>query len=65
VFYERTSRPAELHHAAWLNGQIRKATQGLDALDREVATFGAEVYNRTTTPRPCWPKIERFQMDDV
>jgi glutathione S-transferase len=43
VFYERNTRPAEIHHVPWLNGQIRKATQGLDALDREAASFGADV----------------------
>jgi glutathione S-transferase len=43
VFYERTTRPAELHHAPWLNGQVGKATQGLDALEREVGSFGADV----------------------
>lgn len=40
VFYERTQRPAELHWTPWLEGQMKKAAQGLDALEREAATFG-------------------------
>lgn len=43
VFYERTMRPAELQWPAWLDGQAEKATQGLDALEREAPSFGAEV----------------------
>lgn len=40
VFYERSYRPAELHWAAWLDGQSQKALQGLDALDALCADFG-------------------------
>ena len=40
VFYERTQRPAELHWTPWLEGQMTKAVQGLDALEHEAATFG-------------------------
>jgi glutathione S-transferase len=43
VFYERTMRPAELQWPAWLDGQSEKANQGLDALEREAASFGPEV----------------------
>ena len=39
VFYERTMRPKELQWEAWLAGQTQKATQGLDALEREAAHF--------------------------
>ncbi len=41
VFYERAQRPAALHWDAWLEGQTAKVQQGLDALEREVAAFGA------------------------
>jgi glutathione S-transferase len=37
VFYERTMRPAAHQWASWISGQIEKATQGLDAVEREVA----------------------------
>jgi glutathione S-transferase len=43
VFYERTTRPKELHWEAWIEGQSEKARQGLDALEREVGTFPREV----------------------
>jgi glutathione S-transferase len=43
VFYERTGRPPEKHFEPWLAGQTAKANQGLDALEREVSSFGAEV----------------------
>jgi glutathione S-transferase len=43
VFYERSMRPAALQWPAWLEGQAEKATQGLDALEREAPSFGAEV----------------------
>lgn len=43
VFYERTMRPAELQWRTWLDGQIEKANQGLDALEREAPGFGAEI----------------------
>jgi glutathione S-transferase len=40
VLYERTHRPKELHFAPWLDGQLTKVTQGLDALEGEVQQFG-------------------------
>lgn len=44
VFYERTMRPKEMQWEPWLDGQTQKAMQGLDALEREVASFdGAHV----------------------
>jgi glutathione S-transferase len=43
VFYERHSRPSELHWSDWLEGQSQKALQGLDALEREVASFAGRV----------------------
>lgn len=41
VFYERAHRPKELWWPGWLDGQSEKALQGLDALEREVAAWGA------------------------
>lgn len=43
VFYELHQRPKELHWPAWIEGQSAKARQGLDQLEREVASFGAEL----------------------
>jgi glutathione S-transferase len=43
VFYEKTMRPEALHWAPWIEGQTSKATQGLDALEREVTKFSGEV----------------------
>lgn len=43
VFYERTKRPSELHWQPWLRGQVEKASQGLDELERRVGEFGSEV----------------------
>ncbi len=43
TFYERAMRPKELHWADWIDGQSQKARQGLDALERECESFGAEV----------------------
>ncbi|MEZ4451534.1 MAG: glutathione S-transferase [Nannocystaceae bacterium] len=43
VFYETSTRPAEHHWAPWLDGQRTKAIQGLDALEREAASFGEAV----------------------
>lgn len=43
VFYERSQRPPELHWESWIGGQTAKVNQGLDALEREVAGFAAEV----------------------
>lgn len=43
VFYEHASRPKELWWPAWLEGQTEKATLALDALEREVTTFGPNV----------------------
>ena len=40
VYYEIATRPAELHWPSWIEGQRQKARQGLDALEREVASFG-------------------------
>lgn len=40
-FYERLNRPKELWWEPWLDGQRTKALQGLDALEREAATFGS------------------------
>ncbi|HEX4511934.1 MAG TPA: glutathione S-transferase [Polyangiaceae bacterium] len=39
VFYERTTRPAELHYEPWLRGQTEKANQALDALELECGSF--------------------------
>ena len=43
VFYERTLRPEGLRWTAWMDGQLEKVTQGLDALERDAATFGEKV----------------------
>ncbi len=43
VYYEITNRPREAHWEPWLEGQRQKARQGLDLLERDVATFGAEL----------------------
>jgi glutathione S-transferase len=43
AFYENTMRPKELHWSDWISGQSEKARQGLDALERECATFGSEI----------------------
>ncbi len=40
VFYERAHRPRELWWPEWLDGQTEKALQGLDALEREVPSWG-------------------------
>lgn len=42
-FYEKAHRPNNLWWDPWLEGQQEKALQGLDALEREVAHFGATV----------------------
>lgn len=42
VFYEKSQRPVELHWQDWLRGQTEKALQGLDALNREVASFRSD-----------------------
>lgn len=42
-FYEKAHRPNNLWWDPWLEGQQEKAQQGLDALEREVAHFGATV----------------------
>lgn len=42
-FYEKAHRPNNLWWNPWLDGQREKATQGLDALESEVETFGATV----------------------
>lgn len=43
VFYERLHRPEDRQWAPWCDGQAAKVRQGLDALERESASFGAEV----------------------
>jgi len=43
VFYELQQRPKEHQWAPWLDGQRTKARQGLDQLERDVASFGQEV----------------------
>jgi glutathione S-transferase len=43
VFYEKGLRPEALHWQPWIDGQMKKATQGLDALEREVPAFGTDV----------------------
>ena len=43
IFYERSQRPAELHWESWIGGQSAKVNQGLDALEREVATLGGTI----------------------
>ena len=43
AFYEQKLRPKNLHWAPWIDGQLAKVRQGLDALDREAATFEREV----------------------
>jgi len=41
VFYERHLRPKELHWQPWLEGQLQKSRQGLDALEAAVEGFNA------------------------
>ena len=43
VFYERTTRPPELHFEPWLRGQTEKANQALDALELECDRFSSKV----------------------
>ncbi len=43
VFYEKRDRPKELQWAPWIDGQTKKATQGLDALEEEAARFEDKV----------------------
>lgn len=43
AFYETSQRPKELHWQDWIGGQIAKVRQGFDALEREAASFGADV----------------------
>jgi glutathione S-transferase len=43
VRYEHVERPAPLKWDAWIKGQTQKAQQGLDALEREAASFGDAV----------------------
>jgi len=43
VFYERTLRPEAMRWPAWIDGQMEKAKQGLDALELEASTFGADI----------------------
>ncbi len=39
IFYEKTTRPPELHYEPWLRGQTEKANQSLDALELECESF--------------------------
>lgn len=41
VFYELSFRPQELHWQPWWDAQLGKASAGLDALEREAATWSA------------------------
>lgn len=43
AFYERHHRPKEMQWAPWVAGQTVKAKQGLDALERDAASFEADV----------------------
>ena len=43
VYYERIRRPLERQWAPWIDGQLEKIAQGLDALDAESVDFGAGV----------------------
>jgi glutathione S-transferase len=40
VFYERAFRPEDRQFGPWVDGQLEKVRQGLDALDAESARFG-------------------------
>lgn len=44
VFYEQHQRPPEIQWGTWVNGQVQKALQGLDALENDAASFGPEVH---------------------
>jgi glutathione S-transferase len=39
VYYERSQRPPEYLFQPWVDGQLQKVRQGLDALDAECARF--------------------------
>jgi glutathione S-transferase len=41
VFYERAQRPEDRRWQPWVDGQMQKVRQGLDALDRAAAGFPA------------------------
>jgi glutathione S-transferase len=43
VFYEKTTRPSELHFEPWLRGQTQKVNQSLDALEHECESFSSTV----------------------
>jgi glutathione S-transferase len=43
VFYEKTTRPPELHFEPWLAGQTEKIHQALDALELECDSFSSTV----------------------
>ena len=43
IFYEKTTRPPELHFEPWLRGQAVKLNQALDALELEVVSFSSTV----------------------
>jgi glutathione S-transferase len=38
--YETVLRPAELRWQAWLDGQLRKVSSGVDLIERECAAYG-------------------------
>jgi glutathione S-transferase len=42
VYYERVQRPAAQQWQPWIDGQLEKVRQGLDALDAEVARFASD-----------------------
>jgi glutathione S-transferase len=43
AFYERAFRPEGQQFAPWVDGQLQKVRQGLDALDAEAGRFGDAV----------------------
>jgi glutathione S-transferase len=45
VYYERAQRPPAHQWQPWVDGQLEKVRQGLDALDAEAASFGGGAMN--------------------
>jgi glutathione S-transferase len=43
AYYERAQRPSVHQWQIWVDGQLQKVRQGLDALDAEAKSFGASV----------------------
>jgi glutathione S-transferase len=43
VFYERVHRPKELNWDGWIDGQLQKVAQSLDALNQEAPSFSTSV----------------------